>query len=404
MNGSASRHTGAPHPVAAPAGLPAPDEPAATHSARLAALLRREMDSNGGAISFARFMELALYAPGLGYYSSGSRKFGAEGDFVTAPEISPLFSRCVARQAQQVLAALEKGVIMEVGAGRGVMASEILLELERLNSLPRRYLILELSAELRARQRATLQSGAAHLLDRVEWLDTLPEPPLHGVVLANELLDAMPVHLFQTGAHGVEELFVAYGGEGFQWRRAPVSDRTLEERLQQITPLLPDSYRSEVGLAAERWLHTVGTLLEAGVILLIDYGFPQREFYHPQRSGGTLMCHYRHRAHTDPLILPGLQDITAHVNFTAMAETALATGLELYGYTTQANFLLATGLEQALQEMPHRLPARLELSRQIRILTMPQEMGELFKVMAVGRGLTDLPLRGFTLRDLRGRL
>ncbi|HFC54354.1 MAG TPA: SAM-dependent methyltransferase [Gammaproteobacteria bacterium] len=391
--------------AAAPLGLPDPGSDAAAHSARLSALLRREMDGNGGAISFARFMEMALYAPGLGYYSGGSRKFGAEGDFVTAPEISPLFSRCIARQAHQVLEVLgDDGVIVEAGAGSGVMAAEVLLELERLNGLPRSYFILELSAELRERQRATLQCSAAHLLERVEWLDTQPQSPLRGVVLANELLDAMPVHLFRVGEHGAEELFVTYDEDGFHWRCAPVSNRPLEERLQRITSSLPDGYQSEIGLAAERWLHTVGTLLEEGVILLIDYGFPEHEFYHPQRNGGTLMCHYRHRAHPDPLILPGLQDITCHVNFTALAETATAAGLELYGYTTQAHFLLATGLEQALREMPDGLPDRLRLSQQVRTLTMPQEMGELFKVMAVGRGLAEIPLQGFMLRDLRGKL
>ncbi len=404
MNEIASLHARVQRTGAALRTLPAPDSDAAAHSARLTALLRREMDENGGAVSFARFMELALYAPGLGYYSGGSRKFGAQGDFVTAPEISELFSCCIARQVQQVLTALGDGVIVEVGAGSGVMAADILIELERLNSLPHRYFILELSADLRKRQQATLRDRAAHLLQRIEWLDTLPQPPLRGVVLANELLDAMPVHRFHIGDGGVEELFVTYGEEGFRWKRGAISSNHLEERLREIAPQLPGGYQSEVALAAERWLHTVGSLLELGVVLLIDYGFPQREYYHPQRDGGTLMCHYRHRAHPDPLILPGLQDITAHVNFTAMAETALAAGMELYGYTTQAHFLLATGLEQALQKMPDHLPGRLKLSQQVKTLTMPQEMGELFKVMAVGKGLAELPLDGFVLRDLKGKL
>ncbi len=404
MNQSAPLHSHAQQTTAALRTLPAPGAEAAAHSAKLVQLLRREMEESGGAITFARFMELALYAPGLGYYSSGSRKFGAQGDFVTAPEISPLFSRCVANQAQQVLEALGEGIVLEVGAGSGVMAAEILATLEQRESLPQRYLILELSADLRARQRELLERRVPHLLERVEWLESLPHAPLRGVVLANELLDAMPVRRFHVTRQGVEELCVACEGDGFGWRQCEIGNEPLGERLEQIAVELPTGYRSEVAVSAGQWLHTIGTLLERGLVLLIDYGFPRHEYYHPQRTDGTLMCHYRHRAHTDPLILPGLQDITAHVEFTAMAEAATAAGLELYGYTTQAYFLLATGLERELQRIPDDLQQRLELSRQVKTLTLPHEMGELFKVMAVGRGLGELPLAGFALRDLRGKL
>ncbi len=384
--------------------LPVPDTDAATHSERMMLELQQEMDSSGGAITFARFMELALYAPGLGYYSAGSQKFGAEGDFVTAPEISPLFSRCVAHQIQQVLLALEGGAIMEVGAGSGVMAADILAELERLECLPEHYFILELSADLRERQLLALRDKAPQLLDRVQWLDSLPQTPFRGVVVANELLDALPVHRFRVGSHCVDELYVTCSKDGFCWERGKISSKAVAERLEKIAPQLPYGYQSEIGLAAEQWLHTVGAVLERGLVLLIDYGFPEHEYYHPQRDSGTVMCHYRHRAHPDPLILPGLQDITAHVNFTAVAEMALDAGMDLYGYTTQAWFLLANGLEQAMQSISDEPRVQLELSRQIKMLTLPEEMGELFKVIAVGKGLAGVPLNGFMLRDLRGKL
>ncbi len=390
--------------TAALKSLPVPGADARAHGERMVARLQQEMESHGGVITFARFMELALYEPGLGYYSAGSRKFGAEGDFITAPEISPLFSRCLASQVQQVLMALGGGVILEVGAGSGVMAAGILAELERLESLPERYLILELSADLRERQQSLLQERLPQLVERVQWLDSMPKTPLRGVVLANELLDAMPVHRFHVGEEGVEELYVGCAREGFCWERGGVSNEQLAGRLKGIAGRLPVGYQSEIGLAIEQWLHSMGEVLEQGLMLLIDYGFPEHEYYHPQRDGGTVMCHYRHRAHPDPLILPGLQDITAHVNFTAVAEAAVAAGMEVYGYTTQAYFLFASGLEQAMQELPDEPLAQLELARQIKMLTLPEEMGELFKVIGVGKGLAGVPLNGFMLRDLRGKL
>ena len=384
--------------------LPLPDAAASAHSDRLAERLQQEMAESGGVIAFARFMELALYAPGLGYYSAGSHKFGAQGDFVTAPEISSLFSRCVAAQVEQVLEALGGGDILEVGAGSGVMAADILAELERRNSLPRRYCILELSADLGARQRAMLQQRVPHLMGRVEWFDVLPQAPFQGVVLANELLDAMPVHRFRVGSEGVEELYVARDDRGFRWVAGPFASPEVEEAVADVACRLPEGYESEIGLAVRRWIHTIGATLDRGVILLIDYGFPRHEYYHPQRMGGTLMCHYRHRAHPDPLILPGLQDITAHVDFTALTEAAMDAGLELYGYTTQAYFLLGNGLERALSCPSAGSLAQLELSRQVRTLTLPEEMGELFKAIAVGKGLDGVPLDGFMLCDLRGKL
>ncbi|MEW5757625.1 MAG: SAM-dependent methyltransferase [Pseudomonadota bacterium] len=384
--------------------LPAPAPEAQAHSERLRALIIDEIGRCGGRISFARFMELALYAPGLGYYAAGARKFGAGGDFVTAPEISPLFSRCLARQCREVLAGLGGGDILEFGAGSGVMAADILLELERLGQLPCRYFILELSAELRARQRETLTTKTAHLLERVVWLETWPQQPLRGVVLANEVLDAMPVHRFRVEEHGLSQAYVVLSDGRFTEQFAEPGPELSQRDLVQVVAELPPGYVSEYNAAAAPWLQGIASALEQGVVLLIDYGFPRREFYHPQRASGTLMCHYRHRAHSDPFVFVGLQDITAHVDFTLIAEAALAAGFEVRGFTSQAYFLLALGLTELLAEVnPVDVRAQLEYAQQIKKLTLPNEMGELFKVMALAKGM-DLPLQGFALNDQRQRL
>lgn len=381
---------------------PLPPE-AQAHSERLQALIRDEIEHAGGRIGFDRFMELALYAPGLGYYSAGSYKFGEAGDFVTAPELSALFSRCLAGQCAEVLRGIG-GDILEFGAGSGVMAADVLAELERLEVLPEHYYILELSAELRQRQQQSLAQRVPHLADRAVWLDALPEGGFRGVVLANEVLDAMPVHRFVI-AHGEpRELCVVWNGQRFVLDEA-APDAALFDRLRHLQREygLHDGYRSEINLRAGEWVHSLGGFLQQGVALLIDYGFPQREFYHPQRDEGTLMCHYRHRAHDDALILLGLQDITAHVDFTAVAEAALAAGLSVRGYTSQANFLLANGLTELLAQTEGDTREQLALSAQVKRLTMPGEMGEMFKVMALARGWEG-PLRGFALRDERARL
>lgn len=386
-----------------------PDAEAAAHSERLATLIRMEIAQAGGCISFARYMELALYAPGLGYYSAGARKFGAAGDFVTAPEISSLFARCLARQVAQALRALGRGDIIEAGAGSGVMACDLLRELEALDCLPERYFILEVSASLRARQRALLQERAPQLLGRVTWLDELPQTPWRGVVLANELPDAMPVHLFRMEHDGASELYVSWHNDKFTWRDGALSHAALQERITAIVAELreqgeelPSGYRSEINLAAEGWVRSIAAQLEAGLLLIIDYGFPRREYYHPQRAAGTLLCHYRHRAHADPLLWPGLQDITAHVDFTALAEAASGAGLHVAGYTTQASFLIACGLMDLAAQSPD-LRQRVEIAQQIKKLTLPGGMGELFKAIAFTRAL-DVSLQGFALQDLRGRL
>lgn len=383
--------------------LPEPGPEARAHSRQLAGRIDRAIGEAGGCLPFDRFMALALYSPGLGYYSAGSRKFGEAGDFVTAPEISPLFSRTLARQVEEILRQVG-GSVLEFGAGSGVMAADILLELDALGSLPERYFILEVSGELRERQQATLQARAPALADRVQWLDALPESGFRGVILANEVLDAMPVARFRLTEEAPVELCVSRDGEEFGWGTAAPGPRLAGElaRLAPALDALPAGYESEVNLAAADWVQSLGGFLEAGAALIIDYGFPRREYYHPQRMGGTLMCHYRHRAHPDPLILPGLQDITAHVDFTAVAEAALGAGLSVAGFTNQANFLLANGLAE-LAGQADDMRRQVELAGQIKKLTLPAEMGELFKVMALTRAL-GTPLRGFMLRDDRARL
>ncbi len=390
--------------------LPVPDAVALAHSARLLEHLRTEVAAAGGALSFARFMELALYAPGLGYYCAGTRKFGADGDFITAPELSALFSRCLARQCQDILTALSGGTILELGAGTGIMAADLLQELHTLNSLPQRYAIVELSGELRERQQRTLAERVPELLARVVWLDRLPQAGFRGVILGNEVLDALPVERFCITAQGPRRLKVAWTateeltvveGEDDASVRAAIA--RLEADLGQP---LPEGYHSEYVPCLEAWLAAIAEPLEAGALLFIDYGYPRRDYYHPERASGTLRCHYRHRVHNDPLWWPGLQDITAHVDFTAVADAALAAGLEVAGYTTQNYFLFGCGLMELLaeEELDSGSGRRyLEQARQAKLLTLPGEMGDRFQAIALTRNL-DIPLRGFAVRDQRGRL
>ncbi len=390
-------------------GLPAATADELAHSKKLEALIRAEIAAANGLITFARFMELALYAPGLGYYAAGARKFGAAGDFVTAPEISPLFSHCLAQQCQQILQGLNGGNLLEFGAGTGAMARDILLELERLESLPERYLILELSADLRQRQQETLRRHVPHLFERIEWLDQLPAPGFIGVVLANEVVDAMPVHLIRFEEKGVREGFVAWQEGRFVWCDRPLSTPELQQRITPLQQTLDNEtfcpgYTTEINLAQQGWIKSLAGFMEQGVALIIDYGFPRHEYYHAERTGGTLMCHYRHRAHGDPLILVGLQDITAHVDFTALAEAALKSGLGVLGYTAQAQFLIASGLGQRLASVDQNDTRHyLEITQQVKKLTLPNEMGELFKVLALGKGYDGL-LEGFMLQDRRHAL
>lgn len=396
----------------------APEEEA--HSRAVAALIRERIRAAGGWISFERFMELALYAPGLGYYSAGSVKIGAGGDFVTAPEVSDLFSRCVARQCAQVLAG--GGEILELGAGTGRMAATLLETLAAAGELPERYAILEVSADLAERQRARLARLAPELRRRVVWLDRLPEQPIRGVILANEVLDALPCRRFIWSAGEVRELGVALdGGVGPTDAAKPAAagsgapliiereaepDEALRGAvaalLRELPQPLPDGYSSELCLRASPWISGVGACLERGAILLFDYGLPRSHYYHPQRTSGTLRCHFKQRAHDDPTLNIGVQDITAWVDFTRVAEAALDGGLQVSGFATQTAFLLALGIEQDVAGASHPLE-QARLAGEARRLLLPGEMGEAFKVMALTRGLEER-LRGFALQDLRGSL
>jgi SAM-dependent MidA family methyltransferase len=374
------------------------------HSAAVAARLHAEIARAGGWLSFERFMELVLYAPGLGYYSAGSAKIGSGGDFVTAPEISDLFSRCVARQCAQVLSATG-GEILELGAGTGRMAAAVLESLAAAGVLPDRYSILEVSADLAERQRERLSSLPPSLRERVVWLDRLPERPVRGVVLANEVLDALPCQRFVVGGGGVRELGVALHDDVLVERAASPGDalaNACESLLKELPQPLPPHYTSEVCLRLEPWIASVGECLERGLILLFDYGLPRSHYYHPQRVSGTLRCHFKQRAHDDPYVNLGVQDITAWVDFTRVAEAGAASGLDVTGFCTQAGFLLATGIEGFVAEAVGTVETT-RLAGEARRLLMPGEMGEAFKAMALTRDY-DAALHGFALQDLRHSL
>jgi SAM-dependent MidA family methyltransferase len=386
--------------------LPLPAASALAHSERLAERIRQEIRTRGGSIPFSRYMELCLYSPGFGYYSAGAQKFGGAGDFVTAPEISTLFGRCLARTCGSVLERLGGGEILEFGAGTGSLAAALLPELERMDRLPVRYRILERGADLRARQQETLQCLAPRLCERVEWLDRLPEGGFDGIALANEVLDAMPVERFRWTGEAVDRLHVECRDGGFGWCARETHELELVMAVRRLAgePGLAAGYVSEINLRLAPWLRGIAGLLERGLVLLIDYGYPRREYYHPQRREGTLMCHYRHRAHDDPFRWPGLQDITAHVDFTAVAEAGVEAGLDVLGYTTQAWFLLDCGLEALLGAAgPVDSAAYLRQVQQAKTLILPGDMGERFKCIGLGRGIEGA-VTGFRGRDLRFRL
>ncbi|HXZ49227.1 MAG TPA: SAM-dependent methyltransferase [Usitatibacter sp.] len=373
--------------------LPPPTPEAAGHSRLLAELIAATILDEGGWIPFSRFMDLALYAPGLGYYAAGSRKFGAEGDFVTAPEVSPLFARCLALQAKQVLQACD-GDVLELGPGSGVLAADLWAELKVLGGAPRNYFLLEVSPELRERQHTILGERHADDFDRFTWLDGLPTK-FRGLVIANEVLDVVPFALVHRHDDELLERGVILTEAGFAWDDQPMPDGELRRRAAAVIPPGDYDYLTEIGLAAEGLVRTVAQGLDAGAALFIDYGFPEREFYHPQRSMGTMRCHYRHHFHGDPFFLPGLQDITAHVDFTAMARAAEQGGAEVHGFTTQAHFLISCGLAVLVsQDDPAMTLSRLKATSGAHRLISPAEMGELFKVLAVGKGIPG-PLLGF---------
>ncbi|HEY9272998.1 class I SAM-dependent methyltransferase [Achromobacter sp.] len=391
----------------APGNLPSLAPAAQEHSAAAAAHLRATIAAHGGWLSFDHWMAQALYAPGLGYYAAGNVKLAdadgdvraPAGDFVTAPQLTPLFARTLARQAAQVLRQTQTDAVLEFGAGTGALAEGVLRELDAMGLEQTRYLILEVSADLRARQAERLAAFG----DRVQWLDALPQA-FAGCVLANEVLDAMPVSIFRWSEAGevLERGVAVDASQGFVWEDRPAPP-ALAAAVAARMPALP-GYVSEINLQGEAWIAAMGSWLERGAALLVDYGFPRSEYYHPQRAGGTLMCHLRHHAHGDPFTAPGLQDITAHVDFTAMADAALEAGLQILGYTSQARFLMNAGLMDLLAQLdPSDAQQYAQAVAPVQKLLSESEMGELFKVLAVGRGITE-PLAGFSRGDRLGKL
>ena len=375
--------------------LPTPGADALAHSARLDALIDEQIAAaDGAAIPFSRFMELALYAPGLGYYSAGASKFGEAGDFVTAPELGPVFAACVAESVAPVLQQLgPQARFLELGGGTGAFAEVALKRLLELDALPDRFAILEPSAELRARQRERLQERLVPpLFDLVEWLDAPFADSWDGVLFANEVIDALPTPRFAIGdgtdgkAGEVYEEYVAIEA-GRRVRVLRPADaflanavRHVERRLERT---LPDGYRSELLPQLPYWIQAVAGGLQRGAMLFVDYGYPRAEFYQPDRSDGTLRAYYRHRMHAEPLLWPGLQDITASVDFTALAEAGVAAGFDFAGYCTQASFLLGNGLAGVLQRI-EGLSDEVERQRrtaEVKRLTLPSEMGERFQVI-----------------------
>lgn len=374
--------------------LPIPNSKATQISRELTELIKSQ-EQDSGALSFADYMQNALYAPGYGYYRNGLQKFGEHGDFITAPDQFPIFSHTLATQCIDIMQNLNGDIgILEIGAGSGRLALELLNTLQDNNYVPHTYYILEPCAELRARQQTLLSS----LPVNIKWLSTLPETPLTGIIIANEVIDAMPVHRFKIENGAILENMVKWD-DGFKDTfDDPISAKLasqVDKLLGKLNEPLPDQYLSEINLWVNEWIKSLADCLSQGVMLFIDYGFPEHEYYHPSRSEGTLMCHYQHHAHSDPYYLPGLQDITAHVNFTQVANAALAAKLHVAGYTTQAWFLLNCGIANHAHSIA--------TNQAIKMLTHPHEMGELFKVIALSQGY-DAPIIGFSAQDMRHKL
>jgi SAM-dependent MidA family methyltransferase len=389
--------------------LPPLDAGQSEHAARVLQALRQAIAQHGGWLAFEDYLRLVLYAPGLGYYSAGSAKLGRGGDFITAPELSGLFGRALARQCGEVLQRVGGGDVIELGAGTGALAAALLPALQELDALPRHYDILEVSADLAERARSRLAALPQALRARIRWLHALPAEPVAGVILANEVADALPFRLFGTVAGGgLVEYGVTLGADG---DAAPAlvlaprpADAALAAELRRVLPAsLPQGYRSELCPLLGPWVASLGAALARGAIFIIDYGLARQEYYHGQRTQGTLRCHFRHRAHDDPLLYPGLQDITAWVDFTRVAEAGADAGLDVEGYCTQAAFLLGNGIEADVAGAANELQ-RAQLASEARQLLLPEEMGENFKVMALTRGLEGAPLRGFAYQDLRRML
>lgn len=390
--------------------LPEPDDVALRISERLTQNIRLAITEGAGSISFARYMQMALYEPGLGYYNTAAEKFGEQGDFVTAPELSALFSQCLARQCAQILEEISAtACILEFGSGSGTMAIHILQELQNQNALPATYYIIEPSAELRQRQQQKMSLEIPQLKQLVVWLECLPDEQIEGVILANEVLDAMPVRRIILNQQ-IMEYAVSCGteaGKPFVWCKQDIEPQLQDEVHAMLEPLaeeLPIPYVADINFFIRPWLNSLNDILHKGVILISDYGYPRYEFFHPQRCMGSLICHYRHHVHDDPFLYPGLQDITASVDFTSVAESASDIGLEVAGFTTQAHFLIACGLEQLIEDRQNKnFLARLKLLQQANRLILPGEMGEKFKFIGLSKSCS-IPLQGFSFIDHRARL
>ena len=370
--------------------LPIPDSIAQQHSEHLLTHIKQAISKAGGKISFADYMQLCLYAPGLGYYSAGSHKLGGKGDFTTSPEISSLFSRTLAQHIIDVFQQIESKDILEFGAGSGKMAIDILLELESHNSLPEHYYIIEVSADFQQRQRQAIRLSIPHLIDKVIWLESLPTDFI-GVVLANEVCDAMPVHCLHFNNGTVKERYIENVDNRLQWCESELSQVDLIRHAEEITPLITnrDDYFTEVNLAAESWLASLASTLQQGAIFIIDYGYSKTGYYHPERNSGTLMCYYQHQGHDNPLILQGLPDITAHIAFTALAQVAFDNSLQVAGFQSQADFLLAGGITE-LNTTETDAFDTLKTATEIKQLTLPSEMGENFKVLSLTKDLEQI--------------
>jgi SAM-dependent MidA family methyltransferase len=390
--------------------LPDPGPDAHRHSAALVALIHAQMQLAGGAIAFSRFMELALYAPGLGYYSAGARKFGADGDFVTSPELGSSFAQCVADAAAAVFTQLgDTAVFFEIGGGSGAFAEAALKHFAAIERLPAQYWLLEPSADLRERQRERLATALpAAVFARCRWLDGPPEQGWRGVLFANEVLDALPTPRFVIHEGEVYEEHVVLDTDGAFLRVDQPADAMLHSAVRHVErdnqAPFAEGYRSEILPQLPYWIQAVGGLLNEGLMLFVDYGYPRREYYLPERSDGTLVCHYRHRAHNDPFFLPGLQDLTAFVDFTALAEAGVNAGFDLAGYCSQASFLISNGLALRLEAIDRETDAveRYRRHQEIKRLTLPGEMGERFQVMGFQRGVD--ASASFAMGDLRRRL
>lgn len=386
--------------------LPKPGDADLAHSQRVCDYLLRQIHQAGGWLPFSAFMETSLYAPGLGYYQT-TTPIGEQGDFITAPEISPLFARTLARSLAPTLTSLAPSHILEFGAGSGKLAHELLLELDAMHALPERYCILELSPALRQQQQQELAQLPAELQQRVQWLDSLPAEPFKGVILANEVLDAMPVERFSIQSQQPVTWGVEQEGQGLQLASRPASaavTQILDSIQQQLGYRFTEGYSSEINLNIRPWLQSLYDILQQGMVLLVDYGYGRPEYYLPERNMGTFMSYFRHHAFDQPLWHPGIVDMTAFVDFTAVAEAALSTGFTLAGYTSQAHFLMDAGLTEVIQQFPASdAQQQLQLNQQLKTLTLPGEMGERFKVMLLGKDLSgNIP--GFSGRDYRHSL